>query len=105
MYNYFITLINTKYSNLKWDFFPSFHDKIITPACFPLLFENYNDNIRLKLMEEGIFCRKYYHPLENTPNCVKMYHQILCIPCTTDMTEENINIILDIIHNSNNSDS
>lgn len=97
LYNYFITLINTKYSNLKCKFFPSFHDKIITPACFPLLFENYNDNIRLKLMEEGIFCRKYYHPLENTPNSVKMYHQILCIPCTTDMTEENINIILDII--------
>jgi dTDP-4-amino-4,6-dideoxygalactose transaminase len=100
LYDYFFNLINTKFSHLKCKLFPSFHDKTITCACFPILFENYNDNIRVNLLENGIFCKKYYHPLINTPNCLHIYNNILCIPCTKDMTEENINTILSIIENS-----
>lgn len=100
LYNYLQNLLTTKYFHLKCDLFPSFHDKIITPACFPLLIENYNDNIRLKLLDNSIYCRKYYHPLEDTPNASKIYHKILCIPCTKDMTEENIDFILSIIESN-----
>jgi dTDP-4-amino-4,6-dideoxygalactose transaminase len=97
LYDYLKYLLETKYLHLKCRLFPSFHNKIITSACFPLLFDNYNDNIRIKLLENKIFCRKYYHPLENTPNAVKIYNSILCIPCTKDMNKYDIDTILNLI--------
>jgi dTDP-4-amino-4,6-dideoxygalactose transaminase len=97
LYYYLKKLLETKYTNLKCNIFPSFHNDIITPACFPLLFENYNDNIRVLLLDHGIFCRKYYHPLENTKNATHIFNKILCIPCTKDMTTEDIDNILNII--------
>lgn len=100
LYYYFKSLLETKYTNLKCNLFPSFHSDIITPACFPLLFDNYNDNIRLTLLKNGIFCKKYYHPLKKTPNATSIYNKILCIPCTKDMTNSHIDFILNIIYKS-----
>jgi len=100
LYDYLKSLLNTTYSHLNCKLFSSFHNKIITPACFSILFDNYNDNIRIKLLENNIFCRKYYHPLENTPNAVKIYNSILCIPCTKDMNKNNIDTILNFIETS-----
>jgi dTDP-4-amino-4,6-dideoxygalactose transaminase len=97
LYHYLKNLLETKYKNLDCHLFPSFHDNVITPACFPLLFNKYNDNIRLKLLEKGVLCRKYYHPLENTPTAINIYDKILCIPCTKDMDESQIIYILEII--------
>jgi dTDP-4-amino-4,6-dideoxygalactose transaminase len=96
LYRYFKTQIIKL--NLPIKLFPSFHDddKIMASCCC-LLFDKYDDNIRLKLLENDIFCRKYYHPLLETKNTVEIFNKILCLPCTVDMTKKNIDFIINII--------
>lgn len=89
-----------KILNISIKLFPSFHDNNnIMPSCFSLLFESYDDKIRLKLLDKNIFCRKYYNPLKNTKNAVEIFNKILCIPCTIDMTFKDIDKIIDILIN------
>ena len=85
-------------SNCNFYLFPSFHsdDKILL-SCFTILFKDYNDNIRLKILENNIFCRKYYHPLKNTTNAEDIFNRILCITCNKDMETEDIDEIISII--------
>ena len=64
------------------------------PSCFCLLFDNYDNNIRLKLLENNVFCRKYYHPLKEAKNTLEIFNKILCIPCTVDMTLKDIDYII-----------
>ena len=100
LYTYFKEQITTL--NLPLKLFPSFHDADnIMPSCFCLLFDNYNDNVRLTLLENDIFCRKYYHPLKNTKNAIDIYNKILCLPCTTDMKNSDIDTIVSIIKQFN----
>jgi dTDP-4-amino-4,6-dideoxygalactose transaminase len=83
--------------DLKWKLFPSFHDdNIIVPSCLCILFDNYDDNIRLKLLDNNIFCRKYYYPLKNTKIACEIFNSILCITFTTEMTKDNIDEIFEI---------
>lgn len=84
--------------NCNFYLFPSFHsdDKILS-SCFTLLFKDYHDNIRLKLLENNIFCRKYYEPLKNTNNALDIYNRILCITCNKDMDIKDIDKIITII--------
>ena len=97
LYTYFKEQITTL--NLPLKLFPSFHDADnIMPSCFCLLFDNYNDNVRLTMLEKDIFCRKYYHPLNNTKNAINIYNKILCLPCTTEMKNSDINTIISIIN-------
>ncbi len=49
------------------------------------------------MFEKDIFCRKYYHPLKNTKNAIDIYNKILCLPCTTDMKNSDIDTIISII--------
>jgi len=78
--------------------FPSFHDEDnILPSCFCILFDNYNDSTRLKLLDNDIFCRKYYYPLKNTKNTLYIYNKILCLPCHIDMTTQDIDTLIDIL--------
>ena len=87
--------------DLKWKLFPSFHeDNIIVPSCLCILFDNYDDNIRLKLLDNNIYCRKYYYPLKNTKVACEIFDSILCISFTTEMTKENIDEIFEIISNN-----
>ena len=67
------------------------------PSCFCLLFDNYDDNIRLKLLENNIFCRKYYHPLKNTQNAVDIYQKILCLPCNVDIAKKDIDHFIQLL--------
>lgn len=80
---------------LKIKLYPNFGDPLL--SCFCLLFDEYNDNIRLELLDEGIYCRKYYKPLENTLISTNFYNSILCVPCTVDMTTKDIDRIINII--------
>jgi len=83
---------------LKWKLFPSFHeDNIIVPSCLCILFDNYDDNIRLKLLENKIYCRKYYYPLKKTNISCEIFDSILCITFTIEMTKENIDEIFEIV--------
>ena len=96
LYKYFKAQI--LHEELPLKLFPSFHDNDnIMPSCFCLLFDNYDDNIRLKLLENDTFCRKYYQPLLETKNTVEIFNKILCLPCTVDMTKQNIDFIINII--------
>jgi dTDP-4-amino-4,6-dideoxygalactose transaminase len=96
LYKYFKEQIIKQKLPLK--LFPSFHDENeIMPSCFCLLFDNYDDKIRLKILDNDIFCRKYYHPLKETKNTVEIYNKILCLPCTVDMTKKDIDLIISLI--------
>lgn len=98
LYKYFKTQIIKLKLSLK--FFPSFHDNNnIMATCFCLLFDKPEKSyeIEKKLSENDVFCRKYYHPLKNTQNTVEIYKKILCLPCTVDMNENDIDFIINII--------
>ncbi len=87
-----------KLLNLPLKLFPSFHDdNKILPSCFSLIFDNYDDSIRMRFLENNIFCRKYYHPLKNTKNAVEIFNKILCIPCNSDMEFKDIDFIVTIL--------
>jgi len=89
-----------KLKNIKGIYlFPNFSSEIPFLSCFCLLFDNYDDNIRLKLIENNIFCRKYYNPLKNTPKTVEFFDKILCVPCNKDMLFDDIDKIIDLIEN------
>lgn len=92
LYNYFKSKIP---KNIK--LFPSFDDGTILPSCLCLLFDNYNDNIRQKLLKNNIFCRKYYFPLKETKNTLEIYNKILCLPCNIDMSISDIDLIISLI--------
>jgi dTDP-4-amino-4,6-dideoxygalactose transaminase len=77
--------------------YPNFSSETPFLSCFCLLFDNYDDNIRIKLLDNNIFCRKYYNPLKKTTKTMEIYNKILCIPCTKDMIENDIDKIFNII--------
>lgn len=97
-----MNIINkNKISWVPLKLFPSFHDDDAHfSSCFCLLFDNYDDNIRLKLLENNVFCRKYYHPLKETKNTLEIFNKILCVPCTVDMTLKDIDYIINIIQSN-----
>ncbi len=102
MYSYFKEKITKKTeeenSKIKYKLFPSFHyNEIIVASCLCLLFDNYDDNIRLKLLENNIYCRKYYYPLKNTKVACEIFDSILCISVTTETTKEEVDMIFEIL--------
>ena len=99
LYNY----LENKIQDLNIKLFPSFHDKNKNcVSCFCLLFENYELSKKIEnvLLENNIFCRKYYHPLKETKNTLTIYNKILCIPCNIDMNIQDIDFILELINNN-----
>lgn len=97
LYEYFKYKMKT--NNIKqFKLFPSFHDDMKNvPACISILFDEFNENYEKKLLEANVSCRKYYHPLTHLPISQYIYHHILCVPCTIDMTNYDIDRIIDII--------
>ena len=95
MYNYI------KESLSKFDFinlYPNFSDDTPFVSCFCLLFSVHNTRFQEILTENGIYCRKYYKPLSPTPEAMKIYDQIVCVPCTYDMDISDIKFIIDCCH-------
>lgn len=88
-------MIKQKITHFK--LFPSFHDGIIVSACFSILFDNYNDKIKEKFLENKIQVRKYYYPLDNSEVANEIFNKILCIPCNIDMNKSDIDLIFDIL--------
>jgi len=81
-----------------WKLFPSFHgDGVIVPSCLCLLFNNYKDHIRIKLLENNIYCRKYYYPLKNTKVACEIFDSILSISFTTETTKKDIDNIFKLV--------
>jgi len=85
-----------KHKITHFKLFPSFHDGLIVPSCFCILFDNYDDNIRVKLLENNIQARKYYHPLDDSKVANEIFDKILCIPCNIHMDWSDIDKIFSI---------
>ena len=95
LYNYLLKKID----GLSIKLFPSFHDKdknIV--SCFCLLFDaNKSIVVQDKLLNNDVYCRKYYYPLKTTINSQRIYDQIICIPCHKDMEYKDIDKIIELI--------
>jgi dTDP-4-amino-4,6-dideoxygalactose transaminase len=87
-----------KHKTTHFKLFPSFHDGIIAPSCFCILFDNYDDKVREKLVENNIQARKYYHPLDNSKIANEIYDKILCIPCNVDMNRNDVDKIFTFLN-------
>ena len=94
LYNY----MKKKLKNIEGiELYPNFSSETPFLSCFCLLFDNYDDKIRLRLLDNNIFCRKYYNPLNKTATTMEIFKKILCVPCTKDMTEKDIDKIINLI--------
>lgn len=73
-------------------------------SCFCFILNYYDDNLRKELIQNKVFCRKYYKPLDNSAIAQKLYYHILCIPCHVNMELKDIDYIVNIIEkfHSNN---
>ena len=81
--------------------FPNFSDEIGLVSCLTLLYENSEESLEAieKLSTVDIFSRKYYYPLVNSSNAVKIFDKIVCIPLHYCMTEEDMEYIINILFN------
>lgn len=90
MYRYF-----SKNTNLTM--YPNFSDDTPFVSCICFFSENSNEIIK-KLTEQNIFSRKYYYPLIDSEIANYFFNKIVCIPCTIDMTIQDIDFIIQIIN-------
>lgn len=93
LYSYFIDKIH---GNNDIVLFPNYSDRVPYLSCLSIFVKNSRAVIE-KLLENDIYCRKYYNPLENTHIATDFYNKIVCISFTVDMTISDIDKIVDII--------
>lgn len=74
--------------------FPNFSSQSPFLSCFCLLSSKFTNDYLNSFQNYGIYCRKYYAPLKETQVAEKLYQNIMCIPCTIDMTEEDLDHII-----------
>jgi dTDP-4-amino-4,6-dideoxygalactose transaminase len=99
----FDTIVNTHkcltnyfYSNIDLQTFPNYSQETPFLSCFCVFIENSADKLQ-DLLSQGIFARKYYIPLIDSPVATQFYSNIICIPCTKDMSYSDIDKIIDIL--------
>lgn len=84
------------YKNLIKDtsikLYPDHSDSDKTPlvSCMCLLHPLFTPEKIESLIEQKIFCRKYYYPLESHPKCDEFYNKIICLPCHYQLKFEEI---------------
>jgi dTDP-4-amino-4,6-dideoxygalactose transaminase len=96
--NYFILKIN----DIKGvQLYPDFSDKKGLLSCIAILFESKDISYKVqeKCLENGIYVRKYYNPLIELSNSLRIFDTILCIPIHQDITKEIIDYIINLITN------
>jgi dTDP-4-amino-4,6-dideoxygalactose transaminase len=93
LYSYFLEKIR---DNREITLFPNYSDNIPYVSCITIFVKDSISTLK-RLLDNGIYCRKYYNPLENTPNAIDMYNRIVCISFTVDMTQKDIDMIVEII--------
>ncbi len=82
---------------------PNFSSAIPFTSCFPILFRQPIDENLIKLVanENTIDIRKYYKPLQPiralAPFSHYIYDHIVCFPCHSQMTDEHVCKVVDII--------
>jgi dTDP-4-amino-4,6-dideoxygalactose transaminase len=93
LYSYFCE--KSKHLDIK--LFPNFSDGLPFISCI-CLFSKKSNKIIDKLLKNSIYSRKYYYPLLPTKVSVSFFENILCIPCTIDMNNNDIDAIINIIN-------
>lgn len=76
--------------------YPNYSSDVPFLPCFCILTDNSTEKLQL-LLSNNIYARKYYIPLKNTPIANSIYSNIICIPCTIDMTYRDIDRIIKLI--------
>jgi dTDP-4-amino-4,6-dideoxygalactose transaminase len=67
-------------------------------ACFPLIFENSKNADPNLYLNNNIFCRKYYNPLDcKLVKSKRLFEHILCFPCNIDLDTNYIDNLLEFI--------
>ena len=74
--------------------FPNHSDQTPFVSCFCLLSPRFTVSKVAELQKKGIYCRKYYDPLVQTKISCELYDKILCLPCTVDMTSDDLIFIV-----------
>lgn len=90
LYGYFLEKI-AAYPHIE--LFPNFSDGVPFVSCICVLVED-SKTIMENLLENNIYCRKYYNPLIPSPIATSIYNKIICISCTVDMTRADIDNIV-----------
>lgn len=79
-------LYNYIKNNFNYKLYPNFSDDIPIVSCICLLDNKFNIEFINKKVNEGLFCRKYYNPLDDSIISNTFYSKIICIPCNTDIS-------------------
>jgi dTDP-4-amino-4,6-dideoxygalactose transaminase len=95
LYGYFLEQVKNKF-----ELFPNFSDDTPFVSCICIFSEKSNEVISL-LLENKIYCRKYYNPLMDTSVATEFFNKIVCISCTIDMNKKDIDRIIEIIMSIN----
>jgi dTDP-4-amino-4,6-dideoxygalactose transaminase len=80
-----------------YELFPDSSDGEPTLSCFCLISRHFDQELVNRLKEQGVECRKYYHPLTKTPQAERFYQEIVCLPCHLDVSVETMESLLDRI--------
>ena len=84
-----------QYPNIS--LYPNFSDNNPFVACFCLLADKFDKSFINKILTDGIFCRKYYVPLNATTYAMNIYNKILCLPCNLDINKNIIDRYIELI--------
>jgi len=87
----------TRVKDTDIQLYPNFSDSTPFMSCFCLLAPSFNTEFIRRITDAGVQARKYYHPLIDTPVAMDMYNNIICIPCTIDMSTKDIDQIWSLL--------
>ena len=76
---------------------PNKSDRLPFVSCLAVLFADEKNANEKHFLDKGIYCRKYYKPLEKLPISMNIYEHVLCFPCHRDMTDDDILYIINSI--------
>jgi dTDP-4-amino-4,6-dideoxygalactose transaminase len=78
--------------------YPNFSDGTPVVACFTLMFATNTSSLVEYLRSNGIYCRRYYDPLDE--RCLvskRVQETVLCLPCHMGIERADIDRITDLI--------
>lgn len=78
--------------------FPNFGETPVCP-CLCVIFQKNTDRLVEIFKNCGIYTRKYYKPLDDSPNSNRLYENIICLPCHVEITQDIIAEYIEIIGN------
>lgn len=84
-----------EYASKRMNLLKSFGDSDFL-SCLPIV-NKFPELLGELLLKNNIISRRYYRPLVHMPNSDKLFENVLCVPLHKDMTEFDIDTIVNII--------